>query len=172
MRAWVDAAVLVKAKNLKGGLVVRSTAGLPFLLDEGVEVAFVPPQTDLPRRAQVSSVRQMDARAAEVEFSGIDGTAARGLVGCHCLVRRNVLDGAPIEEEPVLWDGWLVVDASVGEVGCVCGLVENPGQYLLEVERADGQGTLLVPVVDEIIREVDAAARIVRVILPNGLLDL
>ena len=40
MRAWADVAVLAKTKNLKGRFVVRAAAGLPFLLEEGDEVAF------------------------------------------------------------------------------------------------------------------------------------
>ena len=38
MRAWMDVAVLAKTRNTKGRLVVRATAGLPFLLEEGDEV--------------------------------------------------------------------------------------------------------------------------------------
>ena len=39
MRTWADVAWLATAKNLDGGLVVRSASGLPFLLEEGMEVA-------------------------------------------------------------------------------------------------------------------------------------
>ena len=43
--------------------------------------------------------------------------------------------------------------------------------HLLEVQRPDGN-TVLVPVVDEIVRDVDAEAGAVSVALPNGLLEL
>lgn len=172
MRAWMDVAILVKTRNMKGRLVVRGTAGLPILLEEGNAVVFVPPQTDLPRRAVVSSVHVLDERSAEVEFDGVDGDAARGLVGCHCLMRRDELDASLFEEEPALWDGWQVVDEEAGEIGAIADIIDNPGQTLLQVECADGRGEVLVPVVDEIVLDVDVEARAIRVSLPNGLLDL
>ena len=172
MREWADVAVLLKTKNLKGGLVVQGTAGLPFLLQVGDEVAFVPPQTDLPRRARVASVLEGDGYTAQVLFEGVGEDEARGLVGCHCLVRRSMLADELYAEEPALWEGWRVVDESAGEVGEVAGFAENPGQSHLLVRRADGRGELLVPVVDDIVLHVDAGERLVRVALPNGLLEL
>ncbi|HAM14604.1 MAG TPA: 16S rRNA processing protein RimM [Eggerthellaceae bacterium] len=171
MREWIDVATLAKPKNLDGRLVVRSTAGLPFLLCEGDEVAFVPPRTDLPRRAVVESVRETGDRTAEVLFRGVGGPEAHGLAGCHCLIRRSLLDEQLFETEPALWDGWAVRDERAGEIGTVSGLVDNGAQALLEVARPDGS-TLLVPVVDEIVSTADPEARIVLVSLPNGLLDL
>ena len=171
MRAWIDVAVLAKSKNLNGRLVVRATAGFPFLLAEGCEVAFVPPQTDAPRRAVVETVDIVGDSSAEVVFAGVDGDAARMLVGCHCLIRRSELDESLFEEEPAMWDGWRVIDVTAGEIGKVEGLVDNPGQMLLEVQRADGS-TVLVPVVDEIVLDVRPDEGIVSTDLPKGLLDL
>ena len=151
---------------------MRATAGLPFLLEEGDEVAFVPPQTDMPRRAAVVSVRMLDEDSAEVEFDGVGGGEASGLVGCHCLIRRDELDESLFVEEPVFWDGWTVIDEACGELGCVSDIIDNPAQTLLEVARADGEGAVLIPVVEEIVHEVDAEARTIHVAIPDGLLDL
>ena len=171
MHAWADVAVLAKTKNLDGRFAVRATAGLPFLLEEGDEVAFVPPQLDVPRRATVADVRMIDGYSAEVAFDGIGGDEAGMLVGCHCLIPRDSIDDSVFREAPGMWEDWTVVDAAVGEVGQVVGFVDNPGQALLEVQRPDGS-TALVPVVDEIVREVDVEAGMVHVALPQGLLDL
>ncbi|MBQ9041236.1 MAG: 16S rRNA processing protein RimM [Eggerthellaceae bacterium] len=171
MHAWADVAVLAKTKNLKGRFVAYAAAGLPFLLEDGDEVAFVPPQLDVPRKAVVSYVNLLDDHTAEIEFDGVDGDAASVLAGSHCLIPRNVIDESVYEEAPVTWEGWTVVDVSADQIGVVAGLLDNPGQALLEVEREDGS-TTLVPVVDEIIRGVDVEDRTVLVDLPNGLLDL
>ena len=172
MRDWMDVAILAKTRNLKGRLVVQGAAGLPFLLQEGLEVAFVPPQTDLPRKSTVLSLRMLDDRSAEVAFDGVDGDSARGLAGCHCLIRRCDVDESAFEDEPAMWEGWQVFDDAAGLLGAVSGVIDNPGQALLEVSRADGRGNLLVPVVDEIVRDVDVDGRAISVTLPNGLLDL
>ncbi len=171
MQTWVDVAVLSKAKNLNGRFVAKAAAGLPFLLEEGDEVAFVPPRLDAPRRAVVASSRLLDDATAELSFEGIDGGAANVLVGSHCLIDRADLDGRLLVEGPSTWEGWTVVDGKLGEVGTVSGLIDNPAHALLQVRRPDG-AKALVPVVDEIVRTVDEGARIVHVELPAGLLDL
>ena len=70
-----------------------------------------------------------------------------------------------------MWDGWRVIDAAQGEIGIIVGLVDNPGQVLLEVQRSDGS-VVLVPVVDEIVLEVSPDEGVVSTDLPKGLLDL
>lgn len=149
---------------------MRSTAGLPFLLNEGASVAFVPPQTDLPRNAVVREVCPIDDTSAEVVFEGVDADAARGLLACHCLVQRDTLDAVVFAEEPVFWEGWLVQDENGCELGEVSDVIDNPAQSLIEVSRPDGPA-FLVPVVDEIVTDVDVDARLITVVLPNGLLE-
>ena len=176
MRSWANVATLAKTRNLDGGFVARSAAGLPFLLEEGMEVAFVPPREDAVRRSVVDRVVPIDERSAEVHFADIGGIdEAHRLVGCCCLVRRACLDEAVLDGAPARWEGWTVFDSAAGCVGTVRGIVDNPGQMLLEVARAEGvpgEGALLIPVVDEIVRNVDVEARTVLVDLPAGLLEL
>ena len=171
MQTWTDVAVLAKTRNLNGRFVVRAAAGLPFLLNVGDEVAFVPPQLDVPRRATVSEVRYIDDVSAEVTFKEVTGEAAEILVGSHCLIPQATLRDEAIESAPAVWEGWAVVDDTHGEIGTVAGVIDNPAQSLIEVGRPDG-GTVLIPVVDEIVHEVDIEAGVVYVSLPKGLLDL
>lgn len=151
---------------------MRSTAGLPFLLEEGDEVAFVPPQTDAPRQATVLDVRLLDDDSADVAFEGVESLdLAQRLTGCHCLIRRDLVDESVFRESPGTWEGWAVVDDDLGEVGFVAGVVDKPLQPLLELQRPDGS-IALVPAVDEIIYDVDVSQSLVRTRLPQGILDL
>ena len=173
MRAWTDVAVLARTKNLQGGFVAQSAAGLPFLLSEGLEVAFVPPVSDAPRRARVTTVSAIDDRTAVVAFDAVEGIdAAEALVGCHCLVRRADLPEGALDAHAGTWDGWEVHDARAGLVGTVAGIQELPGQDLLEVVPAAGGRTVLVPLVDALVAGVDEEARRIDVDLPDGLLEL
>ena len=173
MRAWTDVAVLARTKNLQGGFVAQSAAGLPFLLSEGLEAAFVPPVLDAPRRAQVTAVAPVDDRTAIVTFDAVEGIdMAEALVGCHCLVRRAALPEGALEAHAGAWDGWEVHDARTGLVGTVAGIQELPGQDLLEVVPAAGGRTVLVPLVDAFVSGIDEDARRIDVDLPDGLLDL
>lgn len=171
MRKWVDVAVLAKSRNLDGRFVAYAAAGLPFLLEEGDSVWFVPPKLDVPRSATVESVSPIDENHAEIKFAGIDDADVAGeLVGMHCLLDRSLIDEAELENAPALWEGWLVVDESDGVIGDVVGVIDNPSQSLIEV--AHEGATVLVPIVDEIVKEIDVDAGRILVNLPKGLLDL
>lgn len=179
MRAWMHAADLARTKTLQGGLVARSAPGLPFLLREGMEVAFVPPQHDAPRRGIVKNVRDEGKGAYLVTFEGVDdiGTAEL-LAGCGCLVRREDVPEAVSPEEGAGLAGWEVRDVRAGLVGTVRDVLENPGQTLLEVSalpRAGSDGgarTVLIPLVDAFVAGIDEEARRIDVDVPDGLLDL
>ncbi len=173
MRAWADVAVLAKTRNLNGGFVAKSAAGLPFLLEPGTEVALVPPVLDAPRRARVEAIERRDERTAFVLLSGIDDIAvAKALVGCHLLARRDDIDWSALDQLPASWEGWTVRDVVHGDLGAVSSIIENPGQALIAVARPDGSGETLIPVVDEFIRTVDVDERLIEVGVPEGLLDL
>ena len=173
MRTWKDVATLVKRKNLNGRFVARPAAGLPFVLEEGQEVALVPPQTDLPRSAVVELVRDLGDGSFEVQFDSItDEATASGLVGCHCLVRRSDVQGKLSCAPEASWEGWRVVDESGGLIGEVHGLLDNPGQSLLEVGRGEGLPMAYIPVVDAFICDVREDVRTITVTLPEGLLTL
>lgn len=172
MRTWANVAELSRTKTLTGGLVARSAPGLPFLLREGMEVAFVPPQHDAPRRARVASVRDEGRGTFLVTFEGVDSIdVAELLAGCHCLVRRADLpeEALVVESEELV--GYEVCDSVEGLVGTVAEVVESPGQRLLSIERVSGE-TALVPLVDAFVVSIDDEARRIDVDLPEGLLDL
>lgn len=171
MHEWADIAVLAKAKNLQGGFVVRCTAGLPFLLEKGMEVAFVPPMLDAPRSARVNEVLEQGDEML-VFFEGIeDRTVAEQLAGCHCLVRRSDLSDTAFAIGSRGLIGWAARDEAAGFSGVVSDVIENPGQTLLELRGDDGRA-VLVPLVDEFVSGLDEDARILDLNAPSGLFDL
>lgn len=173
MRTWANVAELSKTKTLTGGLVARCAPGLPFLLQPGMEVAFVPPQHDAPRRSRVESVQETGKGGYLVTFEGVDSIdVSELLVGCSCLVRRADLPEEALATEADTLVGFEVHDARAGFVGTVESVVENPGQFLLSVAREEGAGAVLVPLVDALVTGLDEEARRIDVDLPDGLLEL
>lgn len=173
MRAWVNVAELARTKTLSGGLVARSVPGLPFLLSEGLEVAFVPPRHEGPRRGIVESTKHEGKDAYLVTFEGVrDIDTAELLAGCYCLVRRADLPEDALVAVDDDLAGYEVHDACIGYVGIVEDVLENPGQTLLSVARAGGSGSALIPLVDAFVTGFDDDARRIDVALPDGLLDL
>lgn len=172
MGAWVRVAEFTKAKHVKGGLVARSVAGLPFLLEEGISAAFVPPVIDVPRNGTVTEVHPDPKGGCVVYFDTVtDANTADALVGCYALVRREDLPDDVLELQEGGIEGFTVVDAEAGAIGTAVSINEMPGQHLLEVERENGK-TVFIPVVDEFLEGLDEEERCIYVNLPEGLLDL
>ena len=150
---------------------MRSCDELSFLLCEGMEVAFVPPQTDCPRTAQVISVEAAKGSSRLIYFDTVrDIATAEALVGCSCLVKREALPqgfDTPVKKP---YEGFDVHDAVFGFLGKVKEVVENPAQRLLVVENQEE--FLLVPFVDEFVEHIDEDAQHIAVTVPQGLLDL
>ncbi len=177
MDPWVNIASLLKAKNNEGGLSVKQTEGLPFLLQPGMEVTFVPPLLRMPRRAVVEQVVEMGQGRHMVYFDSIvDRTQAEKLEGHYCLVPRAVLPEGFDQQEGSGLVGFNVVDEQAGAVGIVVDVLENPAHPLLEV-RPQAEGTqqaesVFIPLVDEFIAEVDPKTNTLTMSLPDGLLEL
>ncbi len=174
MRTWIDIASLAHTKNINGGLVARSAAGLPFLLSQGMELALVPPVLDAPRRVTVESLQMRGETEAVVFFEEVtDANTAEALVGCHCLVRRDEVAEELLELEGDLpsWEGWQVFDCAAGFVGEVLEIEDRPLQPLLVVSR-EGADEALIPLVEDFIEGIDEQSRRIDMRLPAGLLDM
>jgi 16S rRNA processing protein RimM len=122
------------------------------------------------RTAQVEQVWYHDGRPV-FKFAGIDSISdAEGWAGADVLVPESER-AAPEDGEYSHADliGCRLAE-SAGTVGIVVGVEEYGGPPLLRVEATDGR-EILVPFARSICREIDVAAKIIRVELPEGLLD-
>ena len=174
MQTWSNVAKLVSVQGMKGRFVARSVRDLPFLLEEGMSVAFVPPTMHGPRHVRVKEVTHLDGDDWLVSFTGVKGRdVAEELVGSFCLVPRDQLREAVDDAEWLEVDciGFDVVDEELGLVGTLDDVQEMPAQSLMIVSRPDG-GEALIPVVDEFLLDIDEDGRVVHVKLPEGLLEL
>ena len=178
-KPWLVVAELMKAKNNEGGLSVRATEGLPFLLEEGMEVVFVPPILRFPRSSCVSEVIEQSPDRYLVYFDDVaDRNDAEKLEGHYCLVKRSALPESLEDETAFDVVGYRLVDETAGDIGPIKAIEENPAHPLLVVARqssgdgSDGSYDLLVPLVEDFIVSIDEDSSVVFVDLPAGLLDL
>lgn len=172
MHTWMCVAEIVKAKTLHGGLVVRSAAGLPFLLAEGMKVSFVPPQFDCPRSATVVSVSSFSQNNNYVvEFDSVsDRDTAERLAGCSCLIKAGDFDVSILEQQDDSLIQYRVVDEVHGELGVVRDIEANSWQDLLVVEG--DKGIIYIPYVEEFVCQEDESNRILKTKIPDGLIEL
>jgi 16S rRNA processing protein RimM len=85
----------------------------------------------------------------------------------------------PLDQLPKLADdqfyfheiiGFKVIDSVQGPIGTITGVNDASSQVLLEVEHNDRQ--ILIPLVDELIQQLDKQQKQLYLSIPEGLLDL
>jgi 16S rRNA processing protein RimM len=133
---------------------------------------FVDPRTKAPRELHITGLRPVkDGWLVTIDAIG-DRTEAEKWNGRFLMVPVEELtepdDGEVFAHELV---GMTLVDADTGvEIGPVVEFYELPQGLLLEFRTAAGIAS--VPFVDEFVDEVDREARMIRVRLPDGLLQI
>jgi len=173
MRTWANVARLTKVISQGKGFAAKPAADLPFLLSEGIQVFFVPPQIDMPRQAYVQSTRELDGIEHEIIFEGLqDFETNMNLVGSYCLVCIDDIDKDMLDSSSALLEGFFVYDKAIGYLGSVASIEGNELQSLLVVQRAVEDRPLLIPFVDEFIDDIDWNEAQIHVSIPVGLLEL
>ena len=99
------------------------------------------------------------------------------LTGVHNLTDADELAGAILYAEDDLYEdededltGWTVLNADGEKVGVVSAHEDIPGNPCIWVET--GHGECLLPLHEELILDVDAKEKTLRMEIPEGLLDL
>mgnify|MGYP001767173869 CR=1 FL=1 len=156
-----------KPHGTKGEVVVVPDGGLSFVDIRGLQVWVVPP----PLHA--TPYRVTDARSGPkgvvLTLEGIDeAAAAHELVGRWLLAASDDLPAAPEEAPDVL--GYAVVDAARGNLGVITDVIVTGANDVFVVDEGPF-GQVLLPVIADVVREIDHDARAVSVTLLDGLLD-
>ena len=110
---------------------------------------------------------------ALMKFEDIDTQeAVRQYTGCDVFFPRHLSDS---DDDSLSWAeiiGFSLVDAQTGvNVGTISHVDDSTLNLLFDIVTPDGDD-LLVPANNDLIEEVDADKHIIRMTLPEGLLDL
>lgn len=132
---------------------------------------FVDPRTKQPRELHITGLRPVKDGWLITLAEIADRTEAEKWNGRYLMLPVEELsapdDGEVFAHELV---GMTLVDADSGrELGPVIEFYELPQGLLLEFRTATGLAS--VPFVDEFVDDVDRDARVIRVRLPDGLLE-
>jgi 16S rRNA processing protein RimM len=122
------------------------------------------------RPSEIEQVWNHDGRPV-FKFAGIDSISdAEVWAGADILVPES----ERVQPEAGEYSHADLIGCSVvtdRPIGVVKGIEEYGGPPLLKIEALDGR-EILVPFARAICREIDVAAKVIRVELPEGLLDL
>lgn len=159
--------VVVDAHGLKGELKVKPMTRTPSYYEASATVIL-----DAGHGLKPMAVRNLRTAGAHwvIALEGIaDRDAALAMKGAEVLLDQD--DLRPLEEGEYFLDdliGCRVEDLDGTPVGDVRGVLETGANDVLEV--ATERGELLVPVTAEVVREVDTAARRIRIAPLPGML--
>lgn len=167
-KPFVPVGRVVKTHGLKGEVSVAAATGTPFLLQDGLELWVIPPAPGVPRTLTVSGVRQ-GPKGPLVSFSEIttiDGAAT--IAGRELLARAEDLPETALDEMEPEIEGYSVTDTRHGSLGEVTDTIITGANDVWVVEGPFGE--VLIPVIDDVVLEIDDEARSITVTLLEGLL--
>lgn len=166
---------LQKTHALKGELNVMLDID-PEYLEEGNPAIIDIDGIYVPFYAE--SVRTKGSFSYLVKFEGINSEfEAKQFVNKTIYARKDKLKEYMEEnydEDYTLYDdliGCTIVDEDAGEIGKVVEIDSNTENELFIVETPDGN-TVFIPLTEDFIEEIDEDAKVIRMRLPDGLIDL
>lgn len=158
---------IVKAHGLKGEVSVAPLTGPPFFMPEGLQVWIVPPPGS-SASTTIESVRP-GPKGPLVKLAGIDDIdAAKSLANREILAREQ---DVPEEIEDDFLD--LTGFAVITDEGLALGTIEETlltGANDVWIVQGD-LGEILLPVIDEVVLEVDEDEETITVHLLPGLVE-
>ncbi len=164
---------IVKPHGVMGELKVAPETDDPDRF-HALETIHVGPDEDSTSSFDIVSVRLQSSRYGITVLLKLEGVSTRE--AAEALGKQRVFasedDLPPLEEgEFYLSDliGLSVESMEGDPLGTISDIFEGPGQDLLVIRREHG-GTSMVPLVDEIVPEIDLDEGVLRVNPPDGLL--
>lgn len=172
---WIWIGRLARARGIRGEIVGELDSAEPGREERLHEVMLqLGERTRVVRVEKVWSNPSIYHGRPVFKFEGIDSmSAAEAWQGAGILVSE---DNVAKPEEGAysyadLVGSRVVQVGSEKPIGVVEGVAEYGGPPLLEVRTPEGR-QVLIPFARSICREIDPAAKVIRVELPEGLLDL
>ena len=132
-----------------------------FIMFDGLPVPFF-----------IESFQPKGSAKALVRLTGIKSLDdAEEIAGCDVYARRSALHDLSDEDEGLTVDmlpGWTLFDAEGREVGVISDYEPIPGNTCLYVET--GSGTVMVPLHDDLIVDIDEENQRISLQIPEGLI--
>ncbi|NNK31074.1 MAG: 16S rRNA processing protein RimM [Flavobacteriaceae bacterium] len=161
---------IVAKHSYKGEVLVKLDTDEPDIY-ENMESVFVSRGNSLVPFF-IGRCRLHKSNLLRIKFEEVnDEPMAMALIGSELYLPLEMLpklEGNKFYYHEVI--GFSLVDKKHGDIGIIKGVNDSASQALFEAEK-DGK-TLLIPVNDDIILQVDRESRTIHVATPEGLVDL
>jgi 16S rRNA processing protein RimM len=156
---------VAKTHGLNGEVSVIMAVDLPVERMTGIEVWFVPPPA-VVRTGRITDVRPGPKGPLFAIDTVADLATAETLRGCTVLARREDLPEAEDEHDVI---GMTVIDEERGPIGEITDVIVTGANDVWVVDGPFGE--VLIPVIDQVVGEVDEDSDTVTVTLLPGLIE-
>lgn len=161
---------IVKKYSFKGELLVKLDTDDPGIYTK-MESVFVEKNKNLiPFFVERGSLHK--STLLRVKFEGVNGDEeADPLINCHLFLPLEFLPkltGNKFYYHEIV--GFKVIDAAFGEVGTITGVNDSTSQALFEIDRNGKE--ILIPLIDDFIKEVDRENKTLHLEVPEGLIEV
>ncbi len=161
---------LSKPHGTKGSLHIRFSGlkaeevkdrGLVFVEIDGLPVPFF-----------IESFQEKTDDSAILKIEGIDTeTKAREFSGFSVYVMKDQVKRKTLQSDRTAdVKGYRVIDVRLGFIGYAEEIINRPTNPLLVVKKENKE--FLVPVHEDIVREIDKKEEVIHIIAPEGLFEL
>ena len=161
---------IVRKYSFKGELLIKLDTDEPEMFTE-MESVFVEKNKNLiPFFIERSALHK--STLLRVKFEDVDSEGdADSLMNLHLYLPLNMLPeltGNRFYFHEII--GYTIEDKSFGKVGIVTGVNDGTAQALFEIDREGKE--ILIPINDDIIKNVDRNTKTILLDVPSGLIEL
>lgn len=165
----IRAGKIAATHGLQGTLIFTHITGNGTWLQKG-HILFLALQKGSRIPYFVSQVKSAGAGEYHIQLEDIDNLeVAKKLVGKEVFVEEELL-GPATKDSPLLWIGFELVDRNKGSLGPITDVLQTGHQWLGTIRYGDKE--VLIPLIPQMILEINTRNRFIRMELPDGLLEL
>ena len=118
----------------------------------------------------ISKFKENNNKEYLINIEDIDKIeSAKKLVTKHVYVDENILSDFA-RQSPLLWIGFKVIDAGIGEIGIIEDVMQTGNQWLAKLIYKNTE--VLIPLIDQTISSLDIKKKIINMTIPDGLLEV
>lgn len=160
---------IVATHGLQGAVILKHIAGSGNWLKKD-DVLFIELRKESYIPHFVLQAKMANDEEYIVNMEDVETVeAAKKLIGKQVYVKEDILAGA-VTDSPLLWIGFNLVDVNKGAIGQIEDVVQAGPQWLAKL-TIEGK-EVLVPLVEQMLVDVNMRNKYIRIDLPEGLIDV
>lgn len=154
----IDGAFLVKLNIPEAGDKLYKMESV-FIKKDGILIPFFVEMANLNNRNLILKLKLIDHTKYAERF-----------LSCTVLTTIDITSEHDGRISTRLLNGFQVIDVNFGVIGVVQNINEIPGNHVLEVDYKGK--TVLIPIADNIIKDINHKKRVITAETPKGLIEL